>query len=57
MANIGDKRCGLKGCIERPYGEAGAKAELCAEHAKDGMVDVCSKKCGHNSVSSTPFSA
>lgn len=37
------------------YGKAGTnKAELCAEHAKDGMVNVRVKRCGHGGCHTRP---
>ena len=42
-----NKRCAHPGCLKQPsYGAEETKmAELCAGHAKDGMVDVIKKRC------------
>ena len=36
------------------YGEAGGKANLCAEHAKDGIVNVRHEKCNHTRCTKHP---
>ena len=36
------------------YGEAGGKANLCAEHAKDGIVNVRHEKCNHTGCTKHP---
>eukprot|EP00903_Cladosiphon_okamuranus_P018710 g17223.t1 len=42
-------------CTKQPsYGRAGGKAEVCAEHAEDEMVDVLKKKCGHGGCDKLP---
>lgn len=44
-----------KGCYKRPsYGKVGGKAELCAEHTKDGMVNVRLKRCSHVGCTKQP---
>ena len=56
MVNATAKRCEHQGCKTRPaYGVEGTKkAELCAQHAKPGMVDVVSKRCGHPGCTKQP---
>lgn len=43
------QRCVHQGCNVRPsYGVEGTKkAEFCSQHAREDMVDVISKRCGH----------
>ncbi|CAN0352711.1 unnamed protein product, partial [Pylaiella littoralis] len=43
-------------CTKYPsYGVAGIKRrEFCFGHAKDGMVDVCSKRCNHRGCTKRP---
>ena len=38
----------------RTYGKEGGKAELCAEHARDDMVNVRNKRCGHSGCKKVP---
>ena len=48
MVNVRMKKCDHSGCTKQPsYGNLGGKAELCAEHANDGMVNVRHKTCCH----------
>ncbi len=58
MVDVRSKRCSHPNCSKRPsYGMAGSKkADMCAEHALDGMVNVLHKKsrCGHPSCSKRP---
>ena len=47
--------CASSNCSKRPsYGRVGGKAELCAEHADEGMVDVRSKRCGRSGCMKQP---
>ncbi|CAM9859658.1 unnamed protein product [Ascophyllum nodosum] len=48
MVDIYSKKCRSEGCGKQPsFGVAGTKtAEYCAQHSPDGMVNVCSRKCG-----------
>ncbi|CAN0460201.1 unnamed protein product, partial [Ectocarpus sp. 8 AP-2014] len=50
------KECCRKGCVKRPsYGKYGStKAEYCAQHAEDNMIDVRSKRCGHAGCTTRP---
>ncbi len=50
------KECCHRGCVKRPsYGAYGStRAEFCAQHAKDGMIDVRSKRCGHRGCITRP---
>ena len=45
---VRSKRYGHPGCSKAPsHGVEGTKqAELCAQHAREGMVDVEGNKCG-----------
>lgn len=38
----------------RRTAKTGGKAELCAEHAEEGMVNVVSSRCGHDGCSKPP---
>ena len=42
-------KCHHDGCTKwASFGMEGTKkAELCSDHASEGMVDVSSKRCGH----------
>lgn len=44
--DVYNKRCGYPGCTKGPsYGVAGTKKrEFCAQHATEGMVNVCSRR-------------
>lgn len=47
--NVVDKKCGHTECTKHPScDKVGGKAERCAEHAEEGMVNVAHKKCGRN---------
>ena len=47
MIGIYSRKCKIEGCSKRPsFGVAGTRmVEYCAQHAQDGMVDVCNRKC------------
>lgn len=46
MLNIVGKRRSHPECSKRPlYGKFGRKPELCADHAKDGKVNVRKQSC------------
>lgn len=48
MVDVVRKECNHGGCFKIPtFGQAGREPEACAEHAKEGMVDVVNKRCGH----------
>ena len=48
--------CSHSGCTSNSsYGKVGTKkAELCAKHAEDGMINVRHKKCGHSGCTKQP---
>ena len=49
------KKCGHGDCTKQPsYGKIGGKAELCAEHAENGMVNVVKKRCDHSGCTKGP---
>jgi len=40
------KKCKEEGCNKQPtFGNEGGKTEYCAEHKKEGMIDVINKRC------------
>ncbi|CAM9817006.1 unnamed protein product, partial [Ectocarpus fasciculatus] len=52
----GRKICQEPGCTTRAsYGTKGSKkTRFCKTHAKHGMVDVVSKRCGHQGCTTIP---
>ncbi|CBJ29797.1 EsV-1-7 [Ectocarpus siliculosus] len=52
----GQPSCEEIGCSMRPsYGKDNSKkAEFCSQHAKQGMVNVVHKRCGHTACSTRP---
>ena len=55
--NVISKRCGHPGCTKQPlYGvEVSKKAEFCAGHKKEGMVNINNnKRCGHPGCNKQP---
>ena len=56
MMDVLGKRCGYEGCLKHPsYGVARSKkVEVCAEHARAGMVDVVNKGYGVKSCQKHP---
>ena len=54
--DVTHKSCGHPGCNKQPtYGVEGTKtAELCSQHAREGMVNVISKRCGRQGCNKYP---
>lgn len=53
MVDATSQKCGHQGCNTFPvYGVKGnKKMEFCGRHAREGMVDVISKRCGQKQAS------
>ena len=47
MSHVKNKKCCEPGCAKRPHFGVGGTtyAQYCADHKKDGMVDIIHKKC------------
>ena len=56
MVDEASKRCGHQGCTKQPsYGVEGTKkAELCSQHAAEGMVNVKRGRWGHKGCNKWP---
>lgn len=55
MIDLANKKCAHRGCTElASFGVAGTKKrEYCSGHAKEGMINVISKRCAHRDEAGT----